>query len=87
MRLAKVGAKTNAAYKFFDNDKVDPQKILRPHREATEKRIHEEKVVLVIQDTTELDYSKHPTKDSGVLDADYRYGLYDHSHIAFTPER
>ena len=53
MRLAKVGAKTNAAYKFFDNDKVDPEKILRPNREATEKRIHEEKVVLIIQDTTE----------------------------------
>jgi len=80
-------SETNAAYKFFDNDKVDPEKILRPHREATEKRIHEEKVVLVIQDTTELDFSKHPTRDSGVLDADYRYGLYDHSHIAFTPER
>ena len=80
-------SETNAAYKFFDNDKVEPQKILLPHREATERRIHEEKVVLLIQDTTELNYSKHPTKDSGVLDADYRYGLYDHSHIAFTPER
>jgi len=56
-------SETNAAYKFFDNDKVDPEKILRPHREATEKRIHEEKVVLVIQDTTELDFSKHPTRD------------------------
>ena len=30
---------TNAAYKFFDNKKVEPQKILRPHREATESHI------------------------------------------------
>jgi hypothetical protein len=78
---------TNAAYKFFDNKKVKPEKILRPHRAATEKRIREERVVLIAQDTTELDYSKHPTKDSGVLNAEDRYGLYDHSHIAFTPER
>jgi len=80
-------AETNAAYKFFDNKKVEPEKILRPHREATEKRIREQEIVLVAQDTTELDYSEHPTKDTGVLDAEHRYGLYDHSHIAFTPER
>jgi hypothetical protein len=67
--------KTNAAYKFFDNKKVEPHKILQAHREATEIRIGEEDVVLVVQDTTELDYSKHPTKDSGVLDTEYRYGL------------
>jgi hypothetical protein len=78
---------TKAAYQFFDNKKIDPQKILRPHREATINRMHEERVVLIAQDTTELDYSKHPTKDSGVLDAEHRFGLYDHSHIAFTPER
>ena len=78
---------THAAYAFFDNDKVEPQKILRAHREATETRIRKEEVVLIVQDTTELNYGNHPTKDSGVLDAEYRYGLYDHSHIAFTRER
>ena len=78
---------TKAAYEFFDNDHVDPQKVLLPHRKATEVRIRDEDVVLIVQDTTELDYSQHPTEDSGVLDKDYRFGLYDHSHIAFTPER
>ncbi len=46
---------TNAAYKFFDNKKVEPQKILRAHRQATETRMREEDVVLIVQDTTELD--------------------------------
>lgn len=78
-------SETKAAYAFFDNEKVDPQKILQPHREATIHRIGDEEVALIVQDTTELDYSNHPTKDSGVLDAEYRYGLYDHSHVAFTP--
>ena len=80
-------SETKAAYQFFDNAKVEPHKILLPHRKATEDRISKEEVVLIVQDTTELDYSKHPTKDSGVLDTDYRFGLYDHSHIAFTPDR
>ena len=80
-------SETKRAYEFFDNAKVEPHKILLPHRRATEDRISKEEVVLIVQDTTELDYSKHPTKDSGVLDTDYRFGLYDHSHIAFTPDR
>jgi len=77
---------THAAYAFFDNDQVEPQKMSRVHREATETRIREEEVVLVVQDTTELDSSNHPTKDSGVLDTEYHYRLYGHSHIVFTPE-
>ena len=80
-------SETKAAYDFFDNEKVEPHKILLPHRKATENRIRDEKIVLIAQDTTDLDYTHHPTKDSGVLDAEHRLGLYDHSHIAFTPER
>lgn len=80
-------SETQAAYRFFDNDQVDPEKILQPHRQATERRIAEQPVVLIVQDTTELDYTDHPPHDAGVLDAEHRFGLYDHSHIAFTPER
>ena len=31
-------AETKAAYQFFDNPKVEPRKILLPHRKATERR-------------------------------------------------
>ena len=48
------------------------------------RRIEDHDVVLMVQDTTELDFTKHPTKDSGVLNEDYRFGLHDHSQIAFT---
>jgi hypothetical protein len=80
-------AETKAAYQFFDNPKVDPWKILLPHRKATERRMAQHPVVLVVQDTTELDYSPHPTRDSGVLEKEHRFGLYDHTHLALTPER
>lgn len=77
---------TLAAYRFFDNPNVEPESILASHRKATQKRIAKEDVVLLVQDTTDLDFSKHPPHDAGVLDKDYRFGLFDHSHIAFTPQ-
>lgn len=79
-------AETQAAYRLFDNERVEPEKILRPHREATERRIAGQSVVLVVQDTTELDFTKHPTRDAGVLNTPDRFGFYDHSQIAFTRE-
>lgn len=77
---------TLAAYRFFDNPNVKPEAILASHREATEVRIDQHPTVLLVQDTTELDFSAHPTSDSGVLNNKYRQGMFDHSHIAFTPE-
>ena len=38
---------TNAAYRFFRNESVTPEKILQPHYEATARRIREQPVVLV----------------------------------------
>ena len=45
---------TQAAYRFFDNEKVTWEKVLAPHGEATRERLREHPVVLAIQDTTEL---------------------------------
>jgi hypothetical protein len=78
---------TQAAYRFFNNPHAQPEEILQAHARATRRRIEQEPVVLVAQDTTELDYTKHPPKDAGVLNKADRFGLYDHSHIAFTPEK
>lgn len=80
-------AETQAAYRLFNNQNTQPEKILQPHVEQTQQRIEQEAVVLVVQDTTELDYTKHPPEDAGVLNKEDRLGFYDHSHIAFTPER
>jgi len=76
---------TIAAYRFFNNPDVEPQHILQPHREATRRRMQEQAVVLIVQDTTELDYSDHPAKDALCLNKEERLGLYDHTHLALTP--
>ena len=46
---------TQAAYRFFNNPEVTPEQILLPHRQATVRRMQEQAVVLLLQDTTELD--------------------------------
>lgn len=78
---------TLAAYRLFDNAALTPEKILQPHYEATMRRLREHPVVLVIQDTTELDFTHHPPRDTQCLNTPKRFGLYDHTHLAVTPER
>ena len=78
---------TLAAYRFFDNPAVTPTEILRPHRAATIERVREHPVVLMPQDTTELDFTKHPPKDARCLNRTNRFGLYAHAHLAVTPDK
>lgn len=76
---------TLGAYRFFDNKSVQPEDILKPHVAATKCRMKEHLVVLIAQDTTELDYSDHPPADARCLNKENRLGLYDHTHLAVTP--
>ncbi len=78
---------TMAAYRFFDNSAVEPSKILQPHIDATKRRMRECPVVLIAQDTTELDFTLHPPNDAKCLNREDRFGFYDHTHLAVTPER
>ena len=80
-------AETNAAYRFFDNPQVTPEKILEPHRQATVRRMQQHPVVIVAQDTTELDLSDHPPADARCLNRENRFGVYQHVHLALTPDK
>src|ERR1700722_14593038 len=44
-----------AAYRFFDNNLVNPDNILDPHYAKTLGRIKEQKIVVFAQDTTDID--------------------------------
>jgi hypothetical protein len=80
-------AETMAAYRLFDHAEVSPEKILAPHQAATRKRIREQPTVLIVQDTTEFDFTAHPPRDARCLDKSYRFGFYDHTSLAVTPEQ
>ena len=82
-------ASTKAAYHLFDNKKVSAVRILRPHQERTTERMKGEPLVLVVQNTTCLNYSSHESVlglgpiDDSRSDAQ---GLIMHSALALTVE-
>lgn len=80
-------AETTAAYRFCDNKKTDPAKVLQPHRNATLERIRAEAVVIAAQDTTEADLTRKQEKVGGPLNDDKRWGLYVHPVLVMTPQR
>jgi len=82
-------SKTKAAYRFFDNERVTMEKLLRSHYEATTSRMQSHPVVLAVQDTTSLNYTTHPmTEGLGPINTkgDRAVGLELHDTLAFTPE-
>jgi len=74
-----------AAYRFFDNKKVSPEKILQPHVEATYERISQTDLVLLVQDTTELDLTRpnQQVEGAGPMDCEARRGAFVHPLLAF----
>lgn len=79
---------TRAAYRFFNNKRVTQEAILMTHREQTIERMKNYQTVLVIQDTTSLDYRTHPaTKGLGnYCKSQGALGLKVHTALAATEE-
>jgi hypothetical protein len=58
-------AALEATYRFVHSGHVSYEDLIRPHVETTRQDCREHKEVLLIQDTTEVDYQHHP-KTSGL---------------------
>ena len=77
---SKGWAETMGAYRFFDNEAVTVDPILETHREQVAARVRLARLVLHIQDTTELDYtSKKALQGTGPLSKESRQGFFAHS--------
>lgn len=88
---SETDAKTLGAYRFFENDDVDPQHILAGHRQASLKRLAQEPVVLAVSDTTTFNFAHlSDMEDMGPIgpkkDGSSAQGLLMHSTLAFTPK-
>jgi len=88
-------AETKAAYRFFQNEKLDNSAIMASHREKTAKRAEAHGTVLAIQDTSYFNYTSHPnTKGLGQISLKkgknvaeiYSRGLVMHACLAVTTE-
>jgi hypothetical protein len=79
---------TKAAYRFFDNERVSAQVLLEPHQFQTGRRMAAHSTVLVVQDTTGLNFEDHPaTEGLGLVGAGRQgaLGMWLHSSLAFAP--
>jgi transposase-like protein len=78
-------AATKAAYRFWDNPRVDPDDIRAAHRNVTLERLvdHHDEPILAIQDTTSFDFTDHPdTAGLGYLAHSKRQGFWLHTALA-----
>jgi len=81
-------SETIAAYRFFDHRRATAAAVLAPHAAATTERLGREPVGLLVQDTTELDFTgKDAITGLGPLNWPARRGLLCHLTLAVTPER
>ena len=85
----KAGQK--AAYRFLHNDKVSSEDVLQPHREALLERVRLESTVLLVQDTTTLNYTGLRASAQGLGPLQERTGsargLFVHAAVAFSEGR
>ena len=84
-------AEQKAAYRFLHNGKVSEADILQPHREALLERVRQESTVLLVQDTTTLNYTGLGGSARGLGPLKERggsaQGLFVHAAVAFTEGR
>jgi hypothetical protein len=80
-------AEMTAAYRFFNNEKATAERILEPHHQRTRERMKEQPVVLMVQDTTEVDVTRPEIQmvGAGPLATASRQGIFLHTLQAYTP--
>ena len=85
-------AETQAVYRFFDQASDDKrslgwQDILDPHIAQTEARMRQHRIVLCLQDSTELDFNGQGIDGLGPLSYEAQRGMYLHPTYVVTLER
>jgi hypothetical protein len=79
-------AATEASYRFFANEAVAPDEIIRAMAEATARRCWGLPLVVAIHDTTSFDYTGHTdTVGLGPLEHPQHRGLFVHSTLVVQP--
>lgn len=83
-------AEAIGAYRLLNNPKVTLPAVLAPHQEATINRVREFESVALIQDTTELDFTRQKKLSGpGPLagSSNFRRGFFLHTQFAVTEDR
>ncbi len=80
-------AETQAAYRLLAHEEVAWEAMLAPHWDCSVERMRYHRVVLCVQDSTELNYTSQPgIAGLGPLSYLRQHGLYVHPTLAVTPD-
>ena len=81
-------AAAKAAYRFWSSEHVSSASLLEPHAQRTLQRCRQHATVLVVQDTTTLDFTHHPaTQALGPIGGSaFSRGLKLHAALALSPD-
>lgn len=79
-------ADTKATYRFFDNPKVQSEHILAAHYRQTKERCHKEETILIVQDTTTMNFSNKQVEGLGRIGMGDLQGFFVHSALAVTTQ-
>jgi hypothetical protein len=75
-RMMKSKAELKGSYRLLETADVSYEALIRPHLEQTQQEAQTRKRVLLIQDTTDLNYSHHPkTTGLGPLKNQKQHGM------------
>ena len=83
----KGWAETQAAYRFLAQEEVSWEAILEPHWACSIERMKAQRIVLCLQDTTELDFHGQAIEGLGPLSYEAQRGMYLHPTYAVSTER
>jgi hypothetical protein len=83
---SETDAELEGAYRFLNNDRVTPEKILAPHLRATLARSVGCEMV-VAHDTTEFNFGDSAREDLGRVGRGKSHGFYGHFALAIDRER
>ena len=76
-----------AAYRVLGEEDVSYGTLMAPHWEQTRRVASQERLVLMVQDTTEIDHTHHPTtKGLGPIGDNRGYGYLLHTVLAVVPK-
>lgn len=80
-------SQSQSIYRFWANERVKPEQILASHRGRVSERMQQQAAVLVIQDTTDLNFSslKH-TSGLGFINQTTQQGIKVHTSFAVSSD-
>jgi hypothetical protein len=84
----QLGARkeVQASYRFLQSGQVSYEALMRPHVKQTRAQCEQRPVVLLVQDTTDLDYQAHPkTSGLGPIGNGTHHGFLVHTMLAVEP--